>query len=51
MRERRKQLGGYLPERKMRAPKLEPVNEELFQEFYTGTGRPQDSRPRWCWCA
>ncbi len=36
MRERRKQLGGYLPERKMRAPKLEPVNEELFKEFYSG---------------
>ena len=36
MRERRKQLGGYLPERKMRAPKLEPVSEEVFKEFYTG---------------
>jgi pyruvate dehydrogenase E1 component len=36
MRERRKQLGGYLPERKMRAPKLEPLNEELFHEFYAG---------------
>ncbi|MGC2210728.1 MAG: pyruvate dehydrogenase (acetyl-transferring), homodimeric type [Candidatus Korobacteraceae bacterium] len=36
MRERRKQLGGYLPERKMRAPKLEPVNEEIFHEFYAG---------------
>ncbi len=37
MRERRKQLGGYLPERKMRAPKLEPLSEELFKEFHTGT--------------
>ena len=36
MRERRKQLGGYLPERKMRAPKLEPLDEEVFEEFYTG---------------
>ena len=36
MRERRKQLGGYLPDRKMRAPKLEPLSEEVFQEFYTG---------------
>ncbi len=41
MRERRKQLGGYLPERKMRAPKLEPVSEEVFKEFYTGTGDHQ----------
>ena len=36
MRERRKQLGGYLPERKMRAPKLEPLGEEVFEEFYSG---------------
>ena len=41
MRERRKQLGGYLPERKMRAPKLEPVNEELFKEFYKRNGGAQ----------
>ena len=37
MRDRRKQLGGYLPERKMRAAKLEPVNPELFTEFFSGT--------------
>jgi pyruvate dehydrogenase E1 component len=36
MRERRKQLGGYLPERKMRAPKLEALGEEVFEEFYSG---------------
>ena len=35
-RERRKQLGGYLPERKMRAPKLEPSGEEVFKEFFSG---------------
>jgi pyruvate dehydrogenase E1 component len=37
MRERRRQLGGYLPERKMRAPKLEPIADELFSEFHSGT--------------
>jgi pyruvate dehydrogenase E1 component len=36
MRERRKQLGGYVPERKMRATPLQPLNEELFSEFYHG---------------
>src|SRR6266542_2241179 len=36
MRERRKQVGGYLPERKMRAPKLEPLGEEGFEKFYSG---------------
>ncbi len=34
---KRKALGGYLPERKVRAPKLKPVKEELFEEFYKGT--------------
>ena len=37
LHERRKLLGGYLPERKVRAPKLQPVSEELFAEFYKGT--------------
>ena len=37
LQERRKELGGYLPERKVRAPKLAPINEELFEEFYKGT--------------
>jgi len=37
LQERRKELGGYLPERKVRAPKLAPVKEELFEEFYKGT--------------
>jgi pyruvate dehydrogenase E1 component len=36
MRERRRQLGGYLPERKMRAPKLQPLGEDVFEEFYSG---------------
>ncbi len=36
MQERRKQLGGYMPARKVRAEKLAPVDEELFKEFYEG---------------
>jgi pyruvate dehydrogenase E1 component len=34
---RRKELGGYMPARKVTAPKLEPVSEEIFKEFYEGT--------------
>ena len=37
MRERRTQLGGYMPSRKVRAQKLNPIGEELFEEFYKGT--------------
>ena len=37
MQDRRKTLGGYMPARKVTAPKLEPVQEELFEEFYKGT--------------
>src|SRR5207244_8985965 len=37
MQERRKQLGGYLPERKVRAKPLNPVSESHFEEFYKGT--------------
>ncbi len=37
MQERRKQLGGYLPERKVRAKPLKPVSESHFEEFYKGT--------------
>jgi pyruvate dehydrogenase E1 component len=33
----RKQLGGYLPERKIRAAPLKPVSESHFEEFYKGT--------------
>jgi len=38
LQEKRKALGGYLPDRKVRAPKLSPIKEELFEEFYKGTG-------------
>ena len=37
MQERRKQLGGYLPERKVRATPIQPVSESHFEEFYKGT--------------
>ncbi len=39
MRERREKLGGYLPKRNMKAPEpLKTPDEELFTEFYEGTG-------------
>ena len=37
LQEKRKALGGYLPERKVRAPKMTPIKEEFFEEFYKGT--------------
>ena len=37
MQARRKQLGGYMPERKVRATALKPVPESHFEEFYKGT--------------
>jgi pyruvate dehydrogenase E1 component len=37
MQDRRKQLGGYMPARNPKAPKLEPVSDEIFEEFYKGT--------------
>jgi pyruvate dehydrogenase E1 component len=37
MQERRKQLGGYMPARKVRAEKLPAVGDELFDEFFKGT--------------
>jgi pyruvate dehydrogenase E1 component len=37
MQERRKQLGGYLPERKVRSKPIAPVAEAHFQEFFKGT--------------
>ncbi|MCU1299034.1 MAG: 2-oxo-acid dehydrogenase component, homodimeric type, partial [Acidobacteriaceae bacterium] len=37
MKERRRQLGGYLPERKVRANPIKPVAEAHFEEFYKGT--------------
>jgi len=37
LQERRKQLGGYIPERKVRATPLKPVDPALFEEFDKGT--------------
>ena len=37
MQERRKQLGGYMPERKVRSAPLKPVAESHFEEFHKGT--------------
>ena len=37
MQERRKQLGGYMPERKVRSQPIAPVAEVHFEEFYKGT--------------
>lgn len=37
MQERRKQLGGYMPERKVRATALKSVPSSHFEEFYKGT--------------
>ena len=37
MQERRQQLGGYLPERKVRSKPIAPVAESHFQEFFKGT--------------
>ena len=38
LKERRKQLGGFLPERRDNAPKIKTPANELWEEFYTGTG-------------
>jgi pyruvate dehydrogenase E1 component len=37
MQDRRKQLGGYMPERKVRSKPMAPVAESHFEEFYKGT--------------
>ncbi|MCU7525277.1 MAG: pyruvate dehydrogenase (acetyl-transferring), homodimeric type [Ignavibacteria bacterium] len=37
IQERRKELGGYLPKRVVRAKPLKTPPEELFEEFYAGT--------------
>ncbi len=44
LQERRKQLGGYMPARKVRAAALPAPKDELFEEFYKGTeGRKASS--------
>jgi pyruvate dehydrogenase E1 component len=34
---RRRQLGGYMPARRVLAPAIEPPSEDIFSEFYSGT--------------
>ena len=41
--ERRKELGGFLPERRVKAEPIAPPQEELFEEFFAGTGDRQVS--------
>ncbi|MFA7418145.1 MAG: pyruvate dehydrogenase (acetyl-transferring), homodimeric type [Melioribacteraceae bacterium] len=43
IKERRKALGGYMPKRVVKAAPLKTPSEELFQEFYTGTGEREVS--------
>ena len=38
LRERREKLGGYMPARTESAKPLEPVRDEIFQEFLNGSG-------------
>jgi len=38
LRERREKLGGFLPQRRVRAPRLTPPDEGIFEEFYKGSG-------------
>jgi pyruvate dehydrogenase E1 component len=37
IKERRKELGGFVPQRIVQARPIKPVSEELFEEFYAGT--------------
>ena len=39
LHQRRNELGGYVPRRSESAPPLKTPPEELFQEFYQGTGQ------------
>ncbi|MCK9282032.1 MAG: pyruvate dehydrogenase (acetyl-transferring), homodimeric type [Melioribacteraceae bacterium] len=38
LKERRKVLGGYVPKRVVKAQPIQTPSEELFEEFYAGTG-------------
>jgi pyruvate dehydrogenase E1 component len=38
LKERRKQLGGYVPVREVKAAPLEALPDSIFEEFYKGTG-------------
>ena len=40
LRERREALGGYVPQRSLRAQPLKAPSDDLFAEFYQGSERP-----------
>jgi len=37
LRARRESLGGYVPQRRVRAAAIAPIHEELFKEFFAGS--------------
>ena len=39
LQQKRKELGGYLPQRKDKSPNLEAPDEKLFQSFLKGSGK------------
>jgi pyruvate dehydrogenase E1 component len=43
--ERRKALGGFVPERRNEAPKLPEPSDDIFKQFYTGTDPNSDKQP------
>ncbi len=45
LQERRKTLGGYLPERRDKAPQLPIPNDAIFKQFLTGTDPKADKQP------
>lgn len=38
LKEKREQLGGFVPSRKVKCEPIEPPSKEVFQEFFEGTG-------------
>jgi pyruvate dehydrogenase E1 component len=38
LRERRRELGGYVPKRMVTVPSLQPLDDKIFAEYYEGTG-------------
>lgn len=41
--ERRRELGGFVPRRRVRAAPMEPPGAEVFEEFYQGTGERESA--------
>jgi pyruvate dehydrogenase E1 component len=40
--ERREALGGFVPRRRVRAKRLAPIEESVFEEFYKGSGEGRE---------